>query len=76
MKVQIIFHYPNTDQDCDGDYYYVEIKVDGQIIKSYGDYYHDHGQDKAHAFLEGLAYCKGKKLILEHINVPDCEDYG
>lgn len=53
MEIKIITHFPTDDEDCNGDYYDVEVQIDGKVVASFGDYYHDKGQDKAEAWKDG-----------------------
>lgn len=56
MKVEIVKHYEDTDEDCSSDYWDIEIFVDGKLAKQYGDYYHDKGDEKADGFLDALYF--------------------
>jgi len=73
IKATIVTHYSKDDPNCDGDYYYLEIFVDGKSAADYGDYYHDQGCEKAEAFLEGVEYATGKKVKTTHKSVADAD---
>ena len=76
MKLKIIEHYFMDDEDCEGDYAWVEVfDVDKKILmQTYGDYYHDHGDDKAEAFVDGVRYMAGESVKVKYESIADSED--
>jgi hypothetical protein len=56
MKIEIRTHYAKDDPDCISDYCSVELFVDDNLVKTYGDAYHDDGRIKARAFAEGIVF--------------------
>lgn len=74
LQIEIIYHYPDYDINCDGEFYASDLTVDGIVILSYSDQYHNNPREKFEGFLKGLTYC-GKPYILKTININDCIDY-
>lgn len=75
MKIQIITHYCIEDTEYDEDYTGIDIvKINEQgnkvLIKSFGDSYHDKGQEKVEGFLEAMRYFN-IEFELEEINAAD-----
>ena len=56
MDILITEHYNKEDKLFERDYLSIDIEVDGQLIKEYGDYYHDKGYEKMLGFLDALKY--------------------
>jgi hypothetical protein len=52
-KIEIIEHYDKKDKDFSCDYYSVDVKIGGKIVRHYSDAYHDRGLEKAEAFVDG-----------------------
>lgn len=71
MKAEIVAHYPIDDTDFSGDYYDIELFIEGNLVKKFGDYYHDKGHVKVEAFLEGVAFASGKPIELTKTDVAD-----
>jgi len=70
--IQIIQHFPITDQDFIGDYYDIELKMNGVVAATFGDYYHDKGEDKVKGFLSCVEYLFVKKSYEVHeVRVAD-----
>lgn len=74
MKVKIVTHYQIEDTECNGDYYDIELFIDGKLVKEFGDYYHEKGDVKVEAFLEGIKYATKKKMTVTNEKVAD-RDY-
>jgi len=67
MNEFIIYYvYPNEDE-LDGDYWEIELELNGEIIAKYGDYYHDKGSEKAKGFIKGYAYANNWKEKVDYI---------
>lgn len=49
----IVTHYSTEDPDCSGEYFYVDIVKEGQIVATFGDHYHDKGIVRATSWVEG-----------------------
>ena len=62
MKIEIIQHYQEDDPDYISDYVDVEVFVDGDLIREYADGYHDNGDIKAEAFVEGIKWAISREL--------------
>lgn len=56
MKIEIIEHYEKNDNQFWGDYLSVEVRINGKRVRHYGDYYHDKGNVRAEAFVDGIAH--------------------
>ena len=57
MKFIVTTHYSEDDTDFGGDYLSIDINLDdGTPIASYGDCYHDKGEEKADAFIDGVKW--------------------
>lgn len=71
MKVEIVTHYDKDDKECSGEYVGVDVIVEGKVVASYQDYYHDKGDLKAEAFVEGLKWALKKEIKVKKISVSD-----
>lgn len=74
MKVEVITWYGYYEDeevsDMGGDYWGVDVKIDGKLVKEYGDYYHDKGSEQAIGFVAGLRYALGEDLEVKFIDEP------
>lgn len=59
LKLKIILHYAVGNDEFDGDYSAVSVYLGSKKLKTYGDYYHDKGEERAESFCEGYALAKG-----------------
>ena len=78
-RVRVVTHYCERDPECIGDYDGIEIFVDNQLVKTYGDYYHDKGSEKAEGFVEGLSWLEeryGARAQVEHVKKADRQCVG
>jgi len=73
--ITIEFHYPKSDRKHEGDYWQIHIKGGSELLKTYGDYYHDKGYEKALGFIDGVEYVSGNKIKTKVKHVSDLEDY-
>jgi len=71
--VKILTHYPVDDPDCTGDYCSVDVLVDGELVRQYGDWYHDKGDVQARAFVEGFLARPHIQADVEYDQVADYE---
>lgn len=70
----VVTHYHVSDAECIGDYCEVTIhNAAGDVIKTYGDHYHDKGLTKAEGFVDCLKWLH-PKLTFEYRDVADYED--
>ena len=56
MDIVIRTHFMRDDPKCEWDYTRVEVIIDGDIVRNYGDAYHDRGAIRADAFVEGFKF--------------------
>jgi len=61
---KLVRHFPPSDPGCLGDYHYLDITLNDDPVISYGDHYHDKGEDKAQGFLHALRFIYGRENIL------------
>jgi hypothetical protein len=74
LKVKKITRYEIDDTDCGGDYSEVLIEIRGEVVATYGDHYHDKGQEKAEGFIDALKHIYGENLVVvEHEDRNDYE---
>ncbi len=75
MKTFTILEHHEKGDDCDGDYWDLEIlDENGACIQTYGDTYHDKGSDKALGFIDGVNYANREEIVkVEHKSVADRE---
>jgi hypothetical protein len=68
-SIEAVYHYSEEDEDCSGDYYDIELKVNGKIVLKLGDYYDCKSEYVIDGFIEGLKFCgiKMPKLKTTHI---------
>lgn len=57
-KLKIVLHYDIGNDEFDGDYSAVSVYFGSKLLKRYGDYYHDKGEERAESFCEGYALAK------------------
>lgn len=74
MKALIVTHFSKEDKNLNGDYYDIELFIDDQLVKKFGDYYHDKGSEKVEAFIEGIEWATSKSVKVEHKKIAD-RDY-
>jgi hypothetical protein len=67
-----IWHYSNDDPNFECDYYYIEVWHDNIKIVTFGDSYHDRGQDKLQNFYKGVVWATGKEVEVLKKNIADC----
>jgi len=74
MNVKITEHFSKEhDPKCYGDYCEVTIEVDGKLVRTYGDHYHDKGAERAEGYKDALKdYCD-PQVTVEHASVADWE---
>jgi hypothetical protein len=65
MKIEIITHYDEEDTDFSSDYYSVDVKIAGRVVRHYSDHYHDKGAEKADSFIDGFLFASGKDIDIE-----------
>ena len=69
-----VIHYSVDDEECNGDYYSVELKdSNGRTVARWGDDYHDKGLDKAEGFIQGVEYVTRTKVKLTEQERADDE---
>lgn len=74
LKFTIITHYVEEDEDCTGDYSSVTIEDErGNVVASYGDYYHDKGCAKSEAFIQGIEFALQETVEVERKQINDAE---
>jgi hypothetical protein len=74
MKLTVITHYLEDDPECYGDYDHITIEDEsGDQITSFGDYYHDKGDDKVDAFIEGVEWALKTTIERENVRIADVE---
>ena len=74
-QFEIVLHYPVDDTDCSGDYYAVDVVIEGHVARHYGSYYDDKGQTAAEAFLEGYFHAMNTPLpLITYTSKNDFED--
>lgn len=56
LAIEIIFHYPEDDEKCNGDYYEADLVIGGETAWALSDEYHDSPRDKFKGFLKALDY--------------------
>ncbi len=72
ITVTQVTHYPEDDPKGNGDYYDIELlDAEGKVIATFGDYYHDKGQEKAEGFIQGVEYALGVKVKVVHKKAAD-----
>lgn len=70
-NAKIVTHYSSDDVECGGDYYDMELFIDGKFVRNFGDYYHDKAEEKIKGFIEGVEFTQGSKLKIERQDIAD-----
>jgi hypothetical protein len=55
IEFKEVVHYSKTDVYFGGDYREIEIFMNGDLVASYGDHYHDKGREKADGFYDAIS---------------------
>ena len=73
MLIEVVTHYHQDDVRCSSDYIDMEIFVDGEFVKSWGDDYHDKGHEKVEGFLEAVEHFFGsdQEITIKRTHVAD-----
>lgn len=71
-KIEVVTHYFEDDPNFYGDYAFITIEEDGKVVKTFGDYYHDKGKEKAEGFIAGLEY-SGVEFDITYKKIADNE---
>jgi len=73
-KLIVVTHFRDDDKECWGDYCSIDILDEkGNLIETYGDYYHDKGDEKVQGFIDAIEYIDGEAPEVERKNVADYE---
>lgn len=75
MNVVVYTHYARDDKEFAYDYYQIDVEVDGVIVDSYGDEYHDSGEAASKGFLAGLTFMADLHNVEVNIEYQDMADY-
>ena len=54
--IQIKQHFYEDDEECGGDYASVDVLIDGVVVESYGDSYHENGNERALGFVDAIKW--------------------
>lgn len=71
MKIKKVIHYAEHDTDFCKDFYSIELFINGELIKHYGDWYHDKGQIKCEEFIKGIKFASDKEVEVITEQVAD-----
>jgi hypothetical protein len=72
VKILKITHFAMDDPLCLRDYFDIELLNEaGEVIASFGDYYHDKGLEKAEGFILGVEFALGEVIEVESRNLAD-----
>lgn len=85
MKIKgitVTTHFQKRDTTFQYDYYSIDVRVraiekgtDREFAFSYGDQYHDKGQDKAQGVIDAIQTLHGPQIPVLRVNAADIEDY-
>jgi hypothetical protein len=65
-KIKVVTYYGPNDLGFMKDYYGIAaFDEEGNEIASYGDYYHDKGEEKIQGFLDGLRFAFGEIEVIK-----------
>ena len=70
LTIEVITHYPITDPECYGDYWDIEMLINGDLLLEFGDFYHDKGQEKIAGILSFLDIMS-IEYVLEESQIAD-----
>jgi hypothetical protein len=68
-NLEVVTHY---HKDCGGDYVRVTIEMDGEILREFGDNYHDKGHHKAFGYIQAFYDLFGTQEV--RVTYRDTED--
>lgn len=71
IDVKIVTHYEQSDTDCSGEYYDIEVFINNRLVAEYGDYYHDKGEEKVEGFIAALKLIYGNDIKIEKQSIAD-----
>ena len=54
MDIKVVTHYPVSDPECHGDYWDIEMFIEGDLFLEFGDDYHNKGQAQVEGVLAFL----------------------
>ena len=63
VDITIVMHYHKEDKDFMSDCGNVDIIVNGLKAKTYGDWYHDKGEEKAQGFIDAFKFIHGEESV-------------
>ena len=76
MKIKKIIHYSEDDPEFSSDYTSIDLYINDKLVYTYGDYYHDKGQEKIEGFIDCIDYMVKEKLIKSYsLEIERLADY-
>ena len=72
--VKLVTHFFEDDEDQSGDYAGVDLYINDKMVKSFGDYYHDKGLEKAEAWVDCIRWIIDDDIKVERENISDVPD--
>lgn len=74
FEIRYIHYYYEGDEvsDCGGDYHECELLLNGEVIRQFGDYYHDKSEYTVDGFIDGYYFARGLEVPedIKSTNVP------
>lgn len=70
MNIVVIKHFYKDDIECGGDYASIDIEINKIKVITFGDYYHDKGEEQAQGFIEATKHFFPDCQIL-HVSIND-----
>mgnify|MGYP001564313966 CR=1 FL=1 len=70
-EIVLVTHYEDCDSEFVGDYAYLEIFFDGELVFTGGDSYHDKGEVRGQSWLEGVEYALGELPDVVYVKKAD-----
>jgi hypothetical protein len=71
--VESVFH---DEEDFGCDEVGFKVKLNGEVVATFGDYYHDKGSEKSEAWIDGYCFAKGVKPDVTRVEVVDKDFWG
>ena len=71
--IESVYH---DQDDFGGDEIGFKVKLDGKVVATFGDYYHDKGHERSESWIDGYCCAKGVTPEVERSDAVDTDFWG